>query len=116
MSKVGLSDRYRTVTMLRCGCEQTVQSNDGFVATTIAVRNGCRKHDRKAENPRAGMSKALRFSILTRDGFACRYCGRKAPEVALHVDHVIPVSRGGPSTPDNLVAACIDCNSGKRDR
>jgi hypothetical protein len=59
------------------------------------------------------ISKRLRFEILRRDNHACRYCGRSAPEVKLHVDHVVPKSLGGLDDPANLVAACKDCNAGK---
>lgn len=59
------------------------------------------------------VSRRLRFEILRRDSHTCRYCGAKAPDVILHVDHVTPVSLGGADTPDNLVAACKDCNIGK---
>lgn len=59
------------------------------------------------------VSKALRFSVLSRDGFTCRYCGAKAPDVPLHVDHVVPVALGGADAPENLVTACAPCNSGK---
>lgn len=59
------------------------------------------------------VSRRLRFEILRRDGHTCRYCGAKAPEAALTVDHVIPVALGGGDEPNNLVAACSDCNSGK---
>lgn len=59
------------------------------------------------------VSKRTRFEVLNRDNFTCRYCGQSAPDVKLHVDHVMPVSLGGADTPDNLVAACIDCNTGK---
>lgn len=59
------------------------------------------------------VSKRLRFEVLRRDGHACRYCGATAPDVKLHVDHVIPVSLGGTDDPENLVAACVDCNAGK---
>lgn len=55
----------------------------------------------------------VRFRIFERDGFACRYCGRSAPDVVLHVDHVHPVSRGGTDHPDNLCTACSACNAGK---
>jgi hypothetical protein len=54
--------------------------------------------------------------ILERDNFSCQYCGRKAPEVRLEVDHVIPVSKGGMSAPSNLRAACWECNIGKGNR
>lgn len=54
-----------------------------------------------------------RYEVLRRDNFACRYCGAKAPYVELHVDHVIPISRGGTDDEWNLTAACVDCNLGK---
>ncbi len=54
-----------------------------------------------------------RFRVLRRDGFRCRYCGRKAPDVILEVDHVIPRSRGGTDYEGNLVTACWGCNRGK---
>lgn len=59
------------------------------------------------------VSRRLRFEILRRDGYACRYCGSRAPDVSLTVDHVIPVALGGGDEPSNLVAACSGCNSGK---
>jgi hypothetical protein len=59
------------------------------------------------------MSKRLRFEILRRDNHACRYCGAKAPDVKLTVDHVVPEALGGTDDPTNLVTACKDCNSGK---
>lgn len=59
--------------------------------------------------------KRLRFEVMRRDGFTCRYCGTPAPETGagLTVDHVIPRSLGGTNDPSNLVAACQDCNAGK---
>jgi hypothetical protein len=57
----------------------------------------------------------LRFRVLNRDGFTCRYCGRAAPTVELVVDHVVPRAAGGTDTEDNLVTACVDCNAGKAD-
>ncbi|MFT4217291.1 MAG: HNH endonuclease [Micropruina sp.] len=51
-------------------------------------------------------------NVLRRDGHACAYCGRPASTR----DHVIPRSRGGPTSWLNLVAACAECNGVKRDR
>lgn len=59
------------------------------------------------------VSKRLRYEILRRDNHACRYCGGIAPDVALTVDHVVPVALGGSDDPSNLVTACRDCNAGK---
>lgn len=59
------------------------------------------------------VSKRARFEILRRDNHTCQYCGEKAPDVTLHVDHVKPKTLGGTDAPENLVTACKDCNSGK---
>lgn len=59
------------------------------------------------------VSKRLRYEILRRDNHTCRYCGGVAPDVVLTVDHVTPKTLGGSDAPENLVAACKDCNSGK---
>lgn len=59
------------------------------------------------------VSKRTRFEVLRRDDHTCRYCGGKAPEVTLTVDHVLPVALGGTDDPTNLVACCHECNAGK---
>lgn len=61
------------------------------------------------------ISSKLRFAALSRDDFTCQYCGRKAPDVVLHVDHIVPVAKGGTDDMDNLITACRDCNLGKSD-
>jgi 5-methylcytosine-specific restriction endonuclease McrA len=65
---------------------------------------------------RRNLGNALRFEVLSSHGFACRYCGRRAPFVALEVEHVVPVALGGTSERKNLVPACTDCNAGKGKR
>ncbi len=55
-----------------------------------------------------------RKNILRRDGFHCQYCGNAA--TPLTIDHVIPRSRNGEDSWENLVAACIRCNNKKGDR
>lgn len=57
------------------------------------------------------VSKRTRFEVLRRDDYTCRYCRSKDGE--LTIDHVVPTALGGSDAPDNLVAACKDCNSGK---
>lgn len=59
------------------------------------------------------VTKRTRFEVLRRDDHTCQYCGAKAPDVTLHIDHVMPVSLGGDDKPGNLVTACKDCNAGK---
>lgn len=55
----------------------------------------------------------IRYEVLERDGYTCQYCGAKAPNVSLHVDHIVPVSEGGTDEMSNLVTACECCNLGK---
>ena len=57
----------------------------------------------------------LRFKILERDNFTCQYCGRKAPETILEIDHNYPESKGGTNKRNNLITSCRECNRGKGD-
>lgn len=68
---------------------------------------------RKSKRPK--IPAKLRIMVLNRDKSTCVMCGRKAPEVVLHVDHIVPVSEGGTTTLDNLQTLCADCNLGKSD-
>jgi hypothetical protein len=62
------------------------------------------------------LSLSVRFTVLRRDNYTCRYCGRRAPNVSLQVDHFIPRSKGGAGKLSNLVTACTECNLGKSAR
>jgi 5-methylcytosine-specific restriction endonuclease McrA len=59
-------------------------------------------------------SRALsRKNILMRDHYTCQYCGNAGGAGDLTLDHVVPRSRGGSSSWENLVAACRRCNNRK---
>jgi hypothetical protein len=64
---------------------------------------------------REPISKKLRFQVLHRDNFTCKYCGKSAPRdgTMLHVDHKVSVKDGGESVLENLVTSCSECNFGK---
>ncbi len=57
-----------------------------------------------------------RMNLFVRDEFKCQYCGRKHSPEDLTFDHVIPRAHGGLTTWDNIVAACVPCNSRKGHR
>jgi 5-methylcytosine-specific restriction endonuclease McrA len=57
-----------------------------------------------------------RRGVLNRDNHSCRYCGRLLPSAELTLDHVLPRSRGGKNTWENVVAACKPCNHRKGNR
>ena len=64
------------------------------------------------------ISDKLRYQVLKRDNFKCCACGAspaKDPSVELHIDHIIPWSKGGESTLENLQTLCSKCNIGKSD-
>lgn len=70
-------------------------------------------HPIKSPVKRTGISKSVRFEVFKRDSFACQYCGKAAPEVILHIDHINPVAGGGDNDIMNLITSCEDCNLGK---
>ncbi len=57
-----------------------------------------------------------RRNVLARDGHLCQYCKQRFPTHQLSLDHVIPRSRGGQTTWDNVVCACLTCNIRKGGR
>jgi len=54
-----------------------------------------------------------RRNIFYRDRNRCQYCGRVFPQKELNLDHVAPISRGGSSCWENVVCACVECNTRK---
>lgn len=99
-----------------CELSQYVESGQFIHTVSIRIRipevillksfNGFIRHE-------------VRFSrrnIFERDKNTCQYCGRRAPRSDLTLDHVIPRSRGGYDSWDNLVLACVACNVKKANR
>lgn len=72
----------------------------------------------QARRSKREFSERLRFRILVRDGFRCGACGASPLEnrgTELHVDHIVPWSKGGETVPENLATKCSRCNLGKGD-
>jgi 5-methylcytosine-specific restriction endonuclease McrA len=57
--------------------------------------------------------KFSRFNVFTRDNFTCQYCGQKKVMRQLTFDHMVPRKRGGLTRWNNIVTACVPCNSKK---
>lgn len=71
----------------------------------------------QASYERSQLSRSLRYDILKRDHFRCVLCGASSRDgVKLHVDHIVPVSKGGRTVPENLRTLCEHCNIGKSDK
>lgn len=59
--------------------------------------------------------KLTRRNLLVRDGFMCQYTGSKVSASEATIDHILPQSRGGRTTWENVVISCIDANRKKAD-
>jgi 5-methylcytosine-specific restriction endonuclease McrA len=64
--------------------------------------------------PISATPKFCRRSILLRDRFKCQYCGQRFDAANLTFDHVTPRAAGGRTEWDNILSACVDCNTAKR--
>lgn len=77
----------------------------------------CTLREYETKNQRALMTRELREQIMKRDNYTCQLCGKYMPdEVGLHIDHIIPVSKGGKSIPSNLQVLCSKCNGHKSNK
>ena len=101
------------------GCGTVVESIPSNIdQSALVLQNSIFKDMAKpAEVPkRVSIPKSVRFEVFKRDHFTCQYCGQKAPDIVLHVDHIDPVSKGGSSEIINLITSCYACNLGKSDK
>jgi predicted restriction endonuclease len=74
------------------------------------------EEDEKQENVRT-ISGKTRLDVFERDDYRCQMCGRTVDDgIKLHIDHIVPFSKGGSSDMDNLQVLCHECNLAKHDR
>lgn len=57
-----------------------------------------------------------RRNVFWRDNYQCQYCAKSFKHSEMTMDHVLPKSKGGPKTWDNIVACCKTCNGKKKDK
>ncbi len=92
--------------------EKTVQT---FSAKKESIEKNSQRYVHRTSR---NISTRLRFIVMKRDNFKCLACGAspaKDPAVELHIDHIIPWSKGGETVIDNLQTLCSKCNLGKSD-
>ena len=99
---------------------QTVEDRTHDIRDSIlSTRNDIPETQAKLENihrTSRNINTRLRFKVMKRDNFKCCACGAspaKDPTIELHVDHIIPWSKGGETEIDNLQTLCSKCNLGK---
>lgn len=107
----------RAMTLLTLDKVDVVDVYDANVrATSIVVQVPAVVRLRKAYRRHAKPVKFSRVNIYARDGYRCQYCGDKCAVHELTYDHVVPRSRGGKTTWENIVSCCYSCNRTKANR
>jgi len=106
----------KAIVLLYLGKVELIAAHDGKRVSSVSVTMPFPSIVRLSVFVRVPHKKIIlsRKNILRRDGHRCQFCGRG--DLPLTVDHVIPLSRGGEDTWENLVCACVQCNNRKGDR
>lgn len=110
--------KYLLVSLFRCGLRKAKKifnrlENEGLVwvhNNEIRIIEMIKFHQ-DTQSSRSQIPQALRDYIFERDQATCVYCGETSGP--LHLDHMMPVSRGGHDTESNLAVACRGCNLSK---
>lgn len=107
----------RAMTLLTLDKVDVVEEYDAEIrAMSLVVRVPAVVRLRKTFRRFAKPVKFSRVNIYARDGHRCQYCGAKCSIAELTYDHVVPRSRGGKTTWDNIVSCCYACNARKANR
>lgn len=96
---------------------KTIESFVAF-ANASETENKCLEKLSPTLKPGRDPSLRLRYHVLKRDCFKCKQCGASPAtrsDVKLHIDHIIPWSKGGLTNLENLQTLCLECNLGKSD-
>ncbi len=107
----------RAMTLLTLDKVDVVEAYDTEIrAMSMIVQIPSVVRLRKAFRRHAKPVKFSRVNIYARDGHRCQYCGVKCAIDGLTYDHVVPRSRGGKTTWENIVSCCYACNAHKANR
>lgn len=107
----------RAITLVALDKVEVIEEYDAQVrATSMVIQIPAVVRLRKAFRRPAKPVKFSRVNIYARDGYRCQYCGINCTIDQLTYDHVIPRSRDGRTTWDNIVSCCCACNARKANR
>lgn len=107
----------RAITLLFLGKVEVLEEYDhGVRSVNLIIKIPAVVRLLRAFRRHARPVKFSRVNIYARDGYRCQYCGTKCTIDQLTYDHVVPRSRGGRTTWDNIVSCCYSCNSMKANR
>lgn len=101
--------------MMEFRCDyKYIQDRNEFLKS---INYACTSRAYYSKNQRNLLTKELRRAILIRDNYTCQICGKYMPdEVGIHIDHIIPISKGGKTIASNLQVLCSKCNGRKSNK
>tara|TARA_R100000081_G_C4738059_1_gene127278 strand:- start:217 stop:729 length:513 start_codon:yes stop_codon:yes gene_type:complete len=112
---IEIIDSFKAFSMCRSGRANVVEDYDvrahgiTMFPAVIVLKSYVRKHE--------FVLSCTRRNVYSRDNYTCQYCSYVAnSKFELTLDHVVPKSRGGPKTWDNIVTSCHKCNTKKAAR
>ena len=110
---ISIREGRRALVLVLKGAATVLEEYDSFVWKNMRMPSVIRLNKfRNVPRPR---HEVTRRGIFQRDSHTCQYCGQKPAVAKLTLDHVLPESRGGRKTWENLVTACVRCNHRKAD-
>lgn len=115
-SETHISAKFYEMECLDCGHKYMANGCDVWLRKCPKCSTTKRNISKKSKS--RVMPDKLRYKVLKRDNFKCCACGAspaKDPSVELHIDHIVPWSKGGETTFENLQTLCSRCNIGKSD-
>lgn len=114
---VGVASWMRALTLVVAGKAEIMEESEHIIRTVskeykipLVIR---RLHGRTKKHKQIVLN---RNNVFFRDDFTCTYCLNEFPSKMLTLDHVIPKSRGGKNTWENLVTSCHSCNAKKANK
>lgn len=109
---IAFCDMKKAITLMFLEKAEVVEMRDGEWIKCISMNYKCPSIIRLRSNNRHAKPKIQlnRKNIMKRDNFKCMYCGSTSE---LTIDHIVPKSKGGKTTWENLVTACNPCNNRK---
>lgn len=116
ISETHYNQRFFEMECLDCGHRYMANGCDVWLRKCPECGETKKKTTQKSKS--RVISDKLRYTVLKRDNFKCCACGAspaKDPAVELHIDHIVPWSKGGETTLENLQTLCSKCNIGKSD-
>lgn len=100
--------------LAHCNPEEISCNVFGHVCPVFVMAEGMTETERARYSGRA-IPRDVMLKVVRRDDYLCQICHHHVPDDQIELDHIIPISRGGPTTVENLRLLCRTCNRKKSD-